>query len=886
MNEDDRENASAQGGMPPAEPGAGSEGREPAGDDSVAGADDGAAAAKSPRRRGRRGGRRHKSAAQRAADAAAAAESGAPPQALPRDQRVDARSASVGESVSPAAGGTAGPKPAPAGDDKSEPTEPPAAKGDAPAVSKSRRRRRPKAAAAPELPSSGDMRGAKLLADEAPSLPVTAGSAPAGDDLTVTDAAGKAATPTEGGETADDGEAKKPRRRRRGGRGRGGKAKTAAETVAVEEGGAPASAPIPAEPVADTDKVGAAAEAVGEGAGGSRPESEASRPRRGRRRKAVAKDPLAAGETTADGGAEEARPSTKIKKRERNADRPYPPLGAEAPERKQILVSSERNELRVALVEDGRLAEIYIQRPEKKSYLGNIYRAKVENVLGGMDAAFVDFGLEKNGFLYVDEVESEDGESGRGKRITQMLRPGQEILVQVMKDPMGSKGARLTTHLSLAGRYMVYVPGGSGVGVSRRLRQDERDRLRDLCKSLKVRSAGLIVRTAAEGKGVDELRRDMQFLSKLWSRLKAKVDKVSVPGLLHAEVDIALEVTRDLFNESCEALIVDTDKQQKEILTFLDKVAPELSSRVKVHNGETPLFEAYGIEAQISSALERRVLLPSGGNIVIDHTEALTVIDVNSGKFTGGKGLEDTITHTNLEAAREVVRQLRLRDIGGIIIIDFIDMSYSRNREAVLAKLEAELETDRTKTYVVELSPLGLVEMTRQNTTDGARGILTKTCPLCQGKARIMSEETIALGVERKLRLLAGKTAAKACLVEINRAVGERLSADGRLKQLEKEIGKRIFTEGSVNLPIDAFRVLSEGTVAQVDAQRLPVREGEELEIELEHALTHSPQDAVGFVDGYMVIVEGGRPFIGTRRRVKIDTTWRTGAYATAGKGR
>jgi ribonuclease G len=600
----------------------------------------------------------------------------------------------------------------------------------------------------------------------------------------------------------------------------------------------------------------------------------------------VATEPHADEEATAEDAAEEVRPSTKIKKRERSADRPYPPLGAEIAERKQILASSERNELRVALVEDGRLAEIYIQRPEKKSYLGNIYRAKVENVLAGMDAAFVDFGLEKNGFLYVDEVELEEGGSGKGKRITQMLRPGQEILVQVMKDPMGSKGARLTTHLSLAGRYMVYVPGGSGVGVSRRLRQDERDRLRDLCKSLKVRSAGLIVRTAAEGKGVDELRRDMQFLSRLWSRLKQKVDKVSVPGLLHAEVDIALEVTRDLFNESCEALIVDTDKQRKEILTFLDKVAPELSSRVHVHTGDVPLFEAYGIEAQISSALERRVLLPSGGNIVIDHTEALTVIDVNSGKFTGGKGLEDTITHTNLEAAREVVRQLRLRDIGGIIIIDFIDMSYSRNREAVLAKLEAELETDRTKTYVVELSPLGLVEMTRQNTTDGARGILTKTCPLCQGKARIMSEETIALGVERKLRDLAVKSAATACLIEINRAVGERLTADGRLKQLEREIGRRVFIEGSLALPIDAFRVLSEGNVVQVDAQRLPVREGQELEIELEHALTHSPQDAVGFVEGYMVIVEGGRPFIGTRRRVKIDSTWRTGAYATASKGR
>ena len=249
---------------------------------------------------------------------------------------------------------------------------------------------------------------------------------------------------------------------------------------------------------------------------------------------------------------------------------------------------------------------------------------------------------------------------------------------------MGSKGARLTMKLSLAGRYVVYVVGGSGVGVSRRLPPAERDRLRELCKSLRVRNAGLIVRTAAEGKGIDELHADAQYLSRLWSRLKTKIDKVKAPGLLYAEVDVALETIRDLFNESCESVIVDSPKQFKEIVTFLDKVAPHLKDRVQLYEDDEPLFETYGIEPQIADALERRVSLPSGGNLVIDHTEALTVIDVNSGRYTGGKGLEETITHTNLEAAREVVRQLRLRDIGGIIIIDFIDMSYARNREAVL----------------------------------------------------------------------------------------------------------------------------------------------------------------------------------------------------------
>ena len=348
---------------------------------------------------------------------------------------------------------------------------------------------------------------------------------------------------------------------------------------------------------------------------------------------------------------------------------------------------------------------------------------------------------------------------------------------------------------------------------------------------------------------------------------------------MHREVDISIEVARDLFNDTCESLIVDDPKRHKAIVAFLDKEAPELLPKVHQHTGEEPLFEAYGIEDQIAKALERRVPLPSGGNLVIDHAEALTVIDVNTGRFTRGKGLEDTITKTNLEAAREVVCQLRLRDIGGIIIIDFIDMAHAKNREMVLATLEAELETDRTKTYVVELSPLGLVEMTRQNTTDGARGILTRTCPACLGKARVMSDETMALNVERRVRTLARKSQAKAWLIEVSGGVAERLSGE-RLKKLEKQIGRRVFFEGGAGLPVETFRVLSEGAAAHVQEQRIPVKEGQEVEIELEFSLTYSPRDAVGYIEGYMVIVEGGRQFLGKRRKVRITDTARTGAYA------
>jgi ribonuclease G len=566
--------------------------------------------------------------------------------------------------------------------------------------------------------------------------------------------------------------------------------------------------------------------------------------------------------------------------RRRPRRRAAPPVAVPAGSERVLLATSDYGELRVALVEDGRLAEIYIQRPEKPSYLGNIYRSRVENVLRGMDAAFIDFGLEKSGFLHVDEVTVPE-EKRRGRRITQLLQPGQEVLVQVTKDPMGSKGARLTTRMSLAGRYLVYVPGGSGVGVSRRLAPGERDRLRDLCKQLKAKDAGLIVRTVAEGKGLEDLRRDLQYLSRLWSRIKAKAEKTPVPGLAHEEIDVALSAVRDLFNESCARYVVDTEKEYKLLTAYVDRVAPELRDRVELYAGERPLFEAYGIEEQIARTLARRVTLPSGGNLVIDHTEALTVIDVNSGKYTGGSGLEDTITLTNLEAAVEVVRQLRLRDIGGIIVIDFIDMERADNRDAVLATLERELATDRTKTYVVEISPLGLVEMTRQNTTDGARGILTRQCPRCVGTARVLSEETMMRAVERELRHRLPTIAGEAVLVEVTAGVAERLGNGDRIRALERATRKHVFFQGSKMLPVETFEILASGTRAQVRAQLIPVTEGEELDVELEHSLTYSPRDALAVVAGYPVIVGGGRSFIGARRHVRVEVALRTGGQAT-----
>jgi ribonuclease G len=771
---------------------------------------------------------------------------------------------------------------------------------------------------------SGSPETAPDTAPAAPdTAPATAGASPAAPDTAPATAGASPAAPDAGedapAETIDaasDETQESPKRRHRGHRGgrrhrrKNGDEATGADgatagaaeardampaTVAAEK--LPAA---PGKPTAAAAEAGApqgaenGAEAGGAGAGevpvaveGSGP-APARRPRRRGRR---------GGGGSENGGeaADERQPAVATAERPAESERePTEPVGrrrggrlrhqkdtgvtADLPGYKEILVSEDAGEMRVALVEDGRLAEIYIERPGKRSYAGNIYRGKVDNVLPGMDAAFVDIGLERNGFLYVDDIADPDDGEKRPRKITQMLKPGQELLVQVSKDPMGSKGARLTGQLSLAGRYLVYVPGGSGVGVSRRLPSDERDRLRELCKSLKAKNAGLIVRTVAEGKSVEEMKNDLRFLSRLWTRLKTKADKVKAPGLVYAEADVSLQVARDLYNESFAAVLVDDPKRRKELSGYLEKVAPELATRVKVYEGEEPLFRAHGIEEQIAKALERRVSLPSGGNLVIDHTEALTVIDVNTGRFTGGKGLEDTITRNNLEAAREVVRQLRLRDIGGIIIIDFIDMEFARNREAVLAKLQAELETDRTKTYVVEISPLGLVEMTRQNITDGARGILTQTCPVCEGKARVLSAETMAITIERRLGDHAAETQAKALLIEVNTAVAERLVGGGRIKRLERNTGRRFFLEGSKLLPIETFRIVAEGSLEAVESHRIPVREDQEVTVELEHALTYSPGDAVAHVDGFQLIVLNGRRALGERRKVRITSLTRAGA--------
>ena len=370
-----------------------------------------------------------------------------------------------------------------------------------------------------------------------------------------------------------------------------------------------------------------------------------------------------------------------------------------------------------------------------------------------MEAAFVEIGLEKNGFLYVDEIVTPELEGRGGRKIQDLLKRNQEILVQAVKDPMKSKGARLTTEISLPGRFVVFVPSGEGLGVSRRLEDDERIRLRDIVKAIAPKKGGVIVRTAAEGASAEDVERDLVFLQRLWKSIEANAAKAKAPALVYQEAELPLRVTRDLFTDDFEKALVDDERTYKRIVGYLKKTSPHMVDRVIRHREKTPLFEATGVDDAIRSTLSRRVDLPSGGYLVFDYAEAFTVIDVNTGRFVGSRSkssggrLEDTITANNLEAVKEVVHQLRLRDIGGIIVIDFIDMANPKNRATVEEALKTELERDRTKTYVVEISPLGLVEMTRQNVTEGPREILTEKCPTC---ARRRHRPLHALGRDRR----------------------------------------------------------------------------------------------------------------------------------------
>jgi ribonuclease G len=576
-------------------------------------------------------------------------------------------------------------------------------------------------------------------------------------------------------------------------------------------------------------------------------------------------------------------PRSRQTRRRTATPRALPP-----PAKRDLVISVDVAEQRVAILEDDKVAEVYLERPESRSIAGNIYKGTVDNVLPGMEAAFVEIGLEKNGFLYVDEIVTPELEGRRhGRKIQDLLSRGEEILVQAVKDPMKSKGARLTTEISLPGRFVVYVPSGEGFGVSRRLPEEERNRLRDILKSVAPKSGSMIVRTAAEGASAEDIERDIDFLQRLWKEIKGRAEKAKAPALVYQEAELPLRVVRDLFTNDFEQAVVDHDLTYKRIVGYLKKTSPHMAEKVRKHAGKTALFEDFGVDEEIRSTLSRRVDLPSGGYLIFDYAEAFTVIDVNTGRFVGSRSkasagrLEDTITKNNLEAVKEVVRQLRLRDIGGIIVIDFIDMANPKNRAAVEEALKTELERDRTKTYVVEISPLGLVEMTRQNVSHGPREILTKRCPTCEGDGIVFSEVSAAVEAERKLRMLAASSRSAAFRVELNPHVAAALIGPGaeRLQAIEERTRRRIFIEPKEGVPPEHFEVVARGPLAKLQPEA-PVEEGQELTVKPVEVGLHDPSVGVAKHDGIDLAIAEGAKLVGKRAKVRITRVFDGTAYA------
>jgi ribonuclease G len=636
-----------------------------------------------------------------------------------------------------------------------------------------------------------------------------------------------------------------------------------------------------AHPAVESVTVEPAATAEGDGAKSSTV-SAARKRRRGTRGGRNRKKTATGGSNgaTAEAAPAPAEKASERKPRTTQTRRRAPARRAPLPKAKrELLVSVDAGEKRVAVLEDDKVAEVYLERPERRSIAGNIYLGVVDNVLPGMEAAFVEIGLEKNGFLYVDEIVGPELEGRKGARkIQDLIQRGEKILVQAVKDPMKTKGARLTTEISLPGRFVVYVPHGEGLGVSRRLEDDERNRLKAILKECAPKTGGVIVRTAAEGASAEDIERDLDFLQRLWKSIEAKAKDAKAPSLIYQEAELPLRVVRDLFTGDFERLLVDHDRTHKRIVGYLKKTSPHMAERVTRYRERDPLMEAFGVEQEIKSTLNRRVDLPSGGYLIFDYAEAFTVIDVNTGRFVGSRSkksggrLEDTITKNNLEAVKEVVRQLRLRDIGGIIVIDFIDMASPKNRAAVEKALGEELERDRTKTYVVEISPLGLVEMTRQNVTDGPREVMTKKCPTCGGDGIVVSEHTAAVDVERRLRgLVTPGSRSKAFRVEVAAKVAWLVAgpSGSRLKELEDTTKRRFFLVGKEGEHLDHFKVLDQGTLEKV-APQLTVDVGQEVEVKLGEVGLHDPHAGVGKVEDVDVVVGDAAKLVGKKVTARI----------------
>ena len=474
---------------------------------------------------------------------------------------------------------------------------------------------------------------------------------------------------------------------------------------------------------------------------------------------------------------------------------------------KKIVVNVIPEEIRMALADDGVLLEVAVERTESNHMVGNIYKGRVENVLPGMQAAFINIGIGKNAFLYAGDIFPHKS----FQRLVEEdnLTVGAEIMVEIVKDAMGTKGPRATTHFSIPGRYVVVMPSVDYVGISRRIESaEERSRLRKLAEKIRPKGMGVIVRTVAEGHSEEELARDFQYLANLWEALTAKAKKAKAPLLLYRDADLVIRIIRDHVKDDIEEVVIDDAEAHARMVELAKFLSPDLVKKIHLYKGKTEIFTHYGIEDEWNRLADRRVDLKCGGYLIIDKTEALTVIDVNTGRFTGHSNLADTVFRANMEAVAEIARQLRLRDIGGIIVADFIDMQKENHKKAVLLELEARLKADNTKTNVLGLTELGLVEMTRKKARQTYEGTLYEPCPCCGGRGIMQSSDTLVISILRQLRRIAGKRPGAQLVVQLHPRIAESFAEKTVLSELESELGIELMVETVDGMQPEVFSIL------------------------------------------------------------------------------
>ncbi|MBX3113461.1 MAG: Rne/Rng family ribonuclease [Fimbriimonadaceae bacterium] len=591
-----------------------------------------------------------------------------------------------------------------------------------------------------------------------------------------------------------------------------------------------------------------------------------------------------------------SRPKTRAARKTANASNTS--RSGKAPGAIEILVNSANRETRIAVLEDNKLFEYRVEREER--VVGSIFKGIVQNVLPGMDAAFVDIGLERNAFLYVGDIVPEEGDDStpasvrrselRRRKIKELIRPGQELMVQVTKGPRGTKGARVTTRISLPGRYVVLVPEGGHMGVSRKIEdRKERERLRKIGDKLMPQGFGLIMRTECEGRTEAELRADIAFLEQLWSQVVDSAKKLRAPCVVHRDQTLLYRTIRDVFGDEIDRLIIDDPDEYEKVALVAQMVAPKLKDKIYLYDQEEPIFDHYKIEKDLDTLLEHKVWLKAGGYLIIDQMEALTAIDVNTGKQVGSTSLNDTILRTNLEAADEVCRQLRLRDMGGIIVIDFIDMEDAADKKRLMDHFTKILERDRARTRVGKVSSLGLVEITRKRTGESVTESITNLCPTCEGRGRIPSPDTVSLWIERAMRRRIAEPG-NAFSVECHPAVIENLiGADGEaIEELEHELRRGLYIRANFDFEIDEFEVVG-GTIDEFNKTLMGFRRAQVLECNVRSSAVEGATKAIGWTDGgFYVELLDGHDLVGQRVKVVLQDIRRAFAVADVvipGKG-